>query len=70
MKTPHPDHRPSTPPPRNVRRAAVSVLAILAAVILAVFVLRQFWHADTQQDDPASLAAPDRSPVEGQAPAE
>lgn len=70
MTTPDSDRRRLTPPPRNFRRAAVSVLAILAAVILAVFVLRQFWHADTQQDDPASLAAPDRSPGEGQAPAE
>ena len=49
--------------------ALVAVFIILVMVV-AIFVLRQFFHAETQQEDPASVEAPDNTAGEGSAPAQ
>lgn len=47
--------------PRHIGRAAIVVGIILLVTLAIMFGLRQAWHADEQQEDPASLQAPDRA---------
>lgn len=60
----------SSRPPRGAGQGLVRIVIILAVLAIGFFVLRQFWHADEQQQDPASVTAPDNTRGEGQAPAE
>ncbi|SMO85882.1 hypothetical protein [Paracoccus laeviglucosivorans] len=65
----NPDLQPSRPP-RGAGQGLVRTVIVLAVLVVGFFVMRQFWHADEQQEDPASVTAPDGGRVEGQAPAE
>lgn len=65
-----PDPHNEKPGPRRASRAAISVVVIILVMVVAIFVLRQFFHAETQQEDPASVDAPDNTAGEGSAPAQ
>lgn len=43
---------PSRPGPRRIGRASVAVIVILLAVVIALFVGRNIWHAGAV-DEPA-----------------
>ncbi|WP_306223217.1 hypothetical protein [Bosea beijingensis] len=39
-----------TPPPRKAGRAALMIVAVIAAMIVAIFVGFNFYHADTLRE--------------------
>lgn len=53
-----PNRDPDTPSPKRKARAGVTVVVILVAMVLAVFVGRNLWHAEQPPDYPAPAQAP------------
>ncbi|MBS7544708.1 hypothetical protein [Ancylobacter oerskovii] len=50
------------PPPRDAKKAAIIVLAIVAAMIVAIFVGFNLYHADTLQERQAGQVDPQDLP--------
>ncbi len=62
-------HQPKGPPAR-AGRAGVVILVIVVLMLVGIFAFRQLFHAEVQQQDPASSQAPDGADAtEAQAPA-
>lgn len=43
----------SKTPAANRRKAGIASVAIIAAIIILIFVLRTIWHADTLEEEQA-----------------
>ncbi|SMO65922.1 hypothetical protein [Paracoccus laeviglucosivorans] len=65
-----PDPHARKPAPPQAGRAAIRIVIVLAVIVIGVFALRQFWHAEERQEDPTSATAPDNTAGQGRAPAE
>jgi hypothetical protein len=51
-----------TPPPRKAGRAAVMIVAVIAAMIVAIFVGFNFYHADTLRERQSGQVDPQDAP--------
>jgi hypothetical protein len=49
---------PENPSPRRKGRAGIVVVAIVLFLVIAIFVGRNFQHAEEQEEDPASTEQP------------